>query len=127
RGRHRNTAHVALSRERDESPAKTSEVVGDGTQARTVAAEDRDEAVSGLAVLCSGLEREAETVAATVAAERDTERRASLSTLIDRIEDGTRIACRARLDEQLDRLAEEGVLAMRHRAALASDQGTEFL
>jgi conjugative relaxase-like TrwC/TraI family protein len=121
RGRIRNTAHVAVEPEAAELPAV------DGTAGgQTRLAGDAPRA-SALAVLETSLERDGEALAATVAAERDAERRASMTTLSGGLETEVRLACRSRLESHLDELTAEGTLAPQLRASLAADQGTEYL
>ncbi|MGL5824569.1 MAG: hypothetical protein ACRCYU_07000, partial [Nocardioides sp.] len=57
----------------------------------------------------------------------DAARATHAGTLLDLIESETRIACRARLDRQLDNLAGEGLLTDTDRARLGAEQGTEHL
>ncbi len=49
------------------------------------------------------------------------------ATLLGLIEDQTRLACRERLETDLDTLVADGVLSAEHRARLGADQGTEHL
>jgi len=53
--------------------------------------------------------------------------RSSAATLTTLIEDHTHLACRLRLERDLDSLVAEGVLTEGQRARFASDQGTEHL
>lgn len=121
RGRLRNTAHVAVAPEVEELPTVPGR---SGGETRLSAEAPR---ASALAVLESCLEREGEAVAATVAAEQDAARRASMTTLSGRIEAETRIACRARLEGHLDELVSEGALDPELRVRLGAEQGTEYL
>ena len=57
----------------------------------------------------------------------DEEHRFSAETLLARIEDQTRIACRERLDADLDELVARGVLSEQDRARFGAEQGTEHL
>ncbi|MGL5826628.1 MAG: MobF family relaxase [Nocardioides sp.] len=66
--------------------------------------------------------------AATVdVAAADEELRSHAGTLLDLIETETRIACRARLERQLDGLVADGLLTDDQRARLGAEQGTEHL
>lgn len=109
RGRAANTAHVAT------------------------VAEDRDghtqEPRSAAAVLADAVERDDEGRADAAVAQdsADRERLASAATLTHRIEDATRVACRARLENHLDQLAADGVITETDRTRLANDQGAEYL
>jgi hypothetical protein len=64
---------------------------------------------------------------ATDVTENDERHRVSAGTLLGLIEDHTHIACRTRLDGDLDSLVADGVLAEADRARFGSDQGSEHL
>jgi hypothetical protein len=64
---------------------------------------------------------------ATDVAAGDEQHRASAATLLGLIEDHSRIACRVRLDSDLDQLVADGVLSEEDRARFGSDQGSEHL
>lgn len=112
RGRDRNTAFVALQPTGQEKAPHVEEGAPRPT-ARTV--------------LEDCLERESEARSATIEAERDEARLHSMDTISDRIEHATQLVCRTRMDNDLDRLVEDGVLSEDHRARLASDQASEHL
>ncbi len=57
----------------------------------------------------------------------DAARRSHAGTLLALVEEESRVACRQRLDEDLDTLTAEGLLTDADRARLATDQGTEHL
>lgn len=112
RGRERNTAYVATVRQ-DENEAP-----GTGTLV---------ERPSAFAVLAEALGREVDNRAARVEEEMDDARIASMDTILGRIEDGTRTACRDRLEQHLDELVADGVLGEVERARLGADQSTEHV
>lgn len=128
RGRHMNRAYVALQRpQSDPSTAQAAHLLRDG-RAVVVEATNDTERPSARAVLEDVLERSTEDDdAALVRLERDVERLRSADTLLGRLEDAVRVACRARLERQLDQLQAEGVLSEVDRARLAEDQATEHL
>jgi hypothetical protein len=65
--------------------------------------------------------------AAVDQADTDTLRRASAQTLLALVENESRLACRIRLDADLDTLQDEGVLSVEDRARFGADQGSEHL
>lgn len=128
RGRLMNRLFVSTSvSDDDPSKAQASRVLESGKTAVAVAVADQ-ERPSGRAVLESAMAKDAEDgLAALVAMERDDDRQASASTILGRIEDGVRIACRVRLDRHLDELAAFGVIDEDARGRLAAEQETEHL
>jgi hypothetical protein len=123
RGRLRNTAHVALTAATHNGtrPAATT---ASGGQVRL---EDAAVRPSARVVLEASLEREVTNRAASVEAELDAARLASMDVLAGRYEAVVRTACRERLDRHLDELTTDGVLDPGTRARLGADQGTEHL
>jgi hypothetical protein len=113
RGRDGNRAFVALGGRDDVD--------------RAPGVEDPQTKPSAVAVLADAMERETESRAALMEQRADAERNASMDTLLGRIEEITHLACRGRLDEDLDRLVEDGVLSEGNRARLASDPSTDHL
>jgi hypothetical protein len=132
RGRTRNTAHIALSPavEEDTAPAASTDKGG------RVWFFDRSEYPDARTVLQGILDAAAETdrglrandtMAATVAAERDAEHAASMSTVTAQIEALTRATCRSRMERHLDDMVADGTLDETTRARLGADQASEHL
>jgi hypothetical protein len=93
-----------------------------------VRADTETERATALSVLTGGLTRENTTrLAATVAAERDAERSASMSTLVGILDAETRQAVHNRLERHLDDLTVDGLLSEEIRGRLAADDGTRYL
>jgi hypothetical protein len=118
RGRDRNTAFVAL---------QPKEPVAGRLDAGKVKVEEPEARPSAVQVLSGAMERETESVAALTLADRDAERLASMDTILGRIEEVTSLSVRGRLDNDLDRLVEDGLLSEGARASLAADQSTDHL
>ena len=112
RGRTRNTAHVATTPDHPELHP---------------ALKDKTKRPSAVAVLEGALGRTDTNQAATVEAERDLDRLASMSLLAGRAEALTRLAVRERTERHLDDLVADGTLDLDVRARLCADQGTEHL
>jgi conjugative relaxase-like TrwC/TraI family protein len=123
RGRERNTAFVALGPQAP-SQGRLQAPTEQGGQVRV---EDPQDKASAIAVLSEALSRESQSRAALTEQAEDADRLASMDTTMGRIEELTHLACRARLDGDLDRLVEDGVLSEDSRARLASDQSTDHL
>jgi conjugative relaxase-like TrwC/TraI family protein len=111
RGRHTNTAW-----------AVTEDAAADPDQPPTTAR----------AILDGRIRGEDDAIAAPDASALDTQtaddaHRFSPATLLARIEDQTRIACRERLDADLDQLVADGLLTEQDRARFGAEQGSEHL
>jgi conjugative relaxase-like TrwC/TraI family protein len=118
RGRDRNTAFVAL---------QPKEPVAGRLDAGQVKVEEQHERPSAVQVLSDALSRESQSVAALTLQDRDAERLGSMDTIMGRIEEVTSLAVRGRLDSDLDRLVEDGVLSEGDRARLGADDSTDHL
>ena len=83
-------------------------------------------ATTGRAVLAQIVtgDRDTGDLSALDVADADAAWRASAATLLDLVEDHTRITCRERLDTDLDQLHADGLLPEEHRARFGSDQGS---
>lgn len=133
RGRERNTAYVSTGRAPvDDTNPQAVEQLGkaaeDGTaRAKVVEASGDGKKASARVVLADALRNDGEQRAALVERERDDARLASMDYLLGRREDAVLRLCRMRLDDQLDRLAEEGALSEDARARLGVDQGTDHV
>ena len=132
RGRTRNTAHVPLTPAADDHTAPGSTTATGGR----VSFVDRSEHENARTVLQAILDAAAETdrglrandtVAATVAAERDAAHASSMATLTAQVEVLTRHACRSRMERHLDDLVVDGALDPDARARLTADQASEHL
>jgi hypothetical protein len=125
RGRQRNSAFVALTTGGHDGETAPQATTDKGGLVRIEAETVRPTALS---VLEAGLTRnDPAQLAATVAAERDHELQASMTTIAGQLDAETRLACRNRLERHLDDLTHDGVLPEHIRARLAADQGTEYL
>lgn len=132
-GRTVDTAHVVAGPDLDGEAlyvGLTRGRVANTAHTITVAeADDGQERRRAVAVLADAMERDPDgrQDAAVRQDSDDLDRLASAATVARRIEDGVRIACRARMENDLDQLAHDGTLTERDRARLAADQGTEYL
>lgn len=115
RGRERNTAHVATVRP------------GEGPQAGNVEVHEQTERPSPLAVLAGCFAVERPSPSAVVTSERDAEREAGMAHLLGRLEGGTSLAVRQRLDRALDGLHDEGLLSTEDRARMCADKASDHL
>ncbi len=111
-------AYVGLSRGRDSNTAWCVTDASDGREPSTGRAV--------LAGVVAGPERPDEW-SATQVAEADEQSLRSADRLLGLVEDETRLACRERLDADLDQLVADGVLSEQDRARFGADQGSEYL
>jgi len=112
-------AYVGLTRGRD---CNTAWAVTDSGIPNTPTATAR----GLLASIASG-EDDTSDLSAHDIAEADQNWRNSSETLMGLTEDHSRIACRQRLDADLDQLVANGALSEENRARFGSDQGSEHL
>ncbi|WP_143447891.1 MobF family relaxase [Kineosporia sp. R_H_3] len=124
RGRESNTAWAITDTgiPNPDAPTGTTVHTARGLLARALATETgADEASAGM-----DLRARADAAAVDIA-DADARARRDAGTLLGLIEDETRLAARARLDEHLDTLTAEGLLTDTERARFGAEQGTEHL
>jgi hypothetical protein len=124
RGRTRNTAHVAVTADTSDLPDLPEATTDRG--GATVLAVDTTRA-SARSVLAAAYDRALGSASALVTAETDQAHRRTAAAILGQIENHTRGACRARMDNHLDDLVADGVLGVDTRARLATDQASEHL
>ncbi len=127
-----DTGHVLLTSQLDRAAAYVGLTRGrEGNTAWAVTDTGLPDALpqTGRGLLAAALEDPDLDVdaAAIDLTDADAARRANAATLFGLIEDETHLACRQRLDADLDTLTADGVLGEVERARLGADQGSEHL
>jgi conjugative relaxase-like TrwC/TraI family protein len=116
-------AYVSLTRGRDANTAwmVTRSVGDDAPTGETLQHQPRAARAVLADVLAGGQDRAATEMSATALIEQEQERAASMQRHVDRLSEEAAAAIAGRTGRQLDELAAEGALDVRHRADLAAD------
>ena len=113
------SAYVGLTRGRESNTAWAITSTGIPDQP--------DQTARGMLAAIATGETDPEDLSAVDLARLDEQARTNAATLTTLIEEHTHLACRMRLEHDLDTLAANGVLTEAQRARFSSDQGTEHL